>query len=77
MEAEVKHEWVNSTLGHGAKMCRRCRATDREAAVLGLTECPEPKKSRGIFREAVVIDLRAFRAARENGAKPCDPQAST
>lgn len=34
------HDWVQSTLGHGDAMCRRCRITNREAAVLGrLTAC--------------------------------------
>jgi hypothetical protein len=42
----MQHEWVPSTLGHGETMCRRCWITNREAAVLGLTntcDAPPPK----------------------------------
>lgn len=34
------HDWIPSTLGHGEVMCRNCKITNREAAVLGLlNEC--------------------------------------
>ncbi len=34
------HDWIPSTLGHGETMCRWCRVTNREAAVIGtLNEC--------------------------------------
>lgn len=37
---EAPHEWVESKLGHGETMCRRCLMTNREAAVLGaLNHC--------------------------------------
>ena len=36
----MKHEFVKSTLGHGETMCTRCRGTNRELAVLGLSDCP-------------------------------------
>lgn len=29
------HDWIKSTLGHGESMCRKCKITNREAAVLG------------------------------------------
>jgi len=32
---DLGHEWVRSTLGHGESMCKHCRMTNREAAVLG------------------------------------------
>lgn len=32
------HDWVKSTLGHGETMCSRCKITNREAAVLGVTD---------------------------------------
>lgn len=38
----MEHDWIPSTLGHGNKMCRRCCATDLEAAVIGLTKCDAP-----------------------------------
>lgn len=42
----MQHDWTKSTLGHGETMCRRCFITNREAAVLGLTDtcdAPPPK----------------------------------
>jgi hypothetical protein len=36
------HDWTESTLGHGELMCRRCRMTNREAAVLGELYACEP-----------------------------------
>ncbi len=39
-KAPTPHDWIPSTLGHGDVMCRRCRVTNREAAVIGtLNEC--------------------------------------
>lgn len=39
----MQHNWVKSTLGHGETMCSRCFITNREAAVLGLTNvCDAP-----------------------------------
>lgn len=37
------HDWIPSTLGHGETMCRRCFATNREAAVLGMVTCDAPE----------------------------------
>jgi hypothetical protein len=36
----MQHDWIPSTLGHGNLMCRRCWATDLEAAAIGLIDCP-------------------------------------
>lgn len=34
------HEWIKSDLGHGEAMCKNCKMTNREAAVLGkLNDC--------------------------------------
>ena len=39
----MQHDWIPSTLGHGETMCRNCKITNREAAVLGqLNECDAP-----------------------------------
>lgn len=38
----MKHDWTVSQIGHGELMCRRCFATNREAAALGLVECDAP-----------------------------------
>lgn len=35
----VEHDWIPSTLGHGNKMCRRCRITDLEAEALNRKHC--------------------------------------
>lgn len=48
-----KHEWVKSSLGHGETMCRKCKATNREAAALGMTECDVPSEPDGDFGEAL------------------------
>jgi hypothetical protein len=32
----LAHEWVESQLGHGDLMCKRCMITSAEARVLGL-----------------------------------------
>lgn len=34
--ASAGHVWIKSTLGHGERMCSRCKITNREAAALGL-----------------------------------------
>lgn len=42
----MRHDWVDSTLGHGNKMCRRCFTTDMEAAALGIQDhCDVPPKA--------------------------------
>ncbi|MNE09069.1 hypothetical protein D3C80_1017350 [compost metagenome] len=33
------HDWIRSTLNHGALQCRRCHCTDREAAFALGMEC--------------------------------------
>lgn len=33
----ANHNWIKSTLGHGETMCSYCMVTNREAAVLGIT----------------------------------------
>jgi hypothetical protein len=39
----TQHDWIASTLGHGETMCSRCFVTNREAAVLGITNtCDVP-----------------------------------
>ena len=39
----MQHDWIKSTLGHGETMCSRCFITNREAAVLGVTNsCDVP-----------------------------------
>lgn len=42
----AQHDWVPSMLGHGETMCRNCLVTNREAAVLGMNECPDPQGQR-------------------------------
>lgn len=32
----IPHDWIASTLGHGETMCRVCKVTNREAAVIGI-----------------------------------------
>lgn len=44
----MQHDWIKSTLGHGETMCSRCFITNREAAVLGVSNScdvlpPKPK----------------------------------
>ncbi len=50
----MQHSWVPSTLGHGETMCSRCFVTNREAAVLGITDncdAPAPKAANENSRE--------------------------
>lgn len=40
------HDWIRSTLNHGALQCRRCHCTDREAAfAIGMTCSAAPTAS--------------------------------
>jgi hypothetical protein len=59
------HDWTKSTLGHGESMCRRCKITNREAAVLGkLNDCdvPAPQPDAGAMADA---DPKWLARARE------------
>ena len=39
----MQHDWIKSTFGHGETMCSRCFITNREAAILGVTNsCDVP-----------------------------------
>ncbi len=45
----MQHDWIKSTLGHGETMCSRCFVTNREAAVLGISnDCDTPPKPQGV-----------------------------
>lgn len=50
------HDWIPSRLGHGETMCSRCLITNREAAVLGVSNVCEKT-------EPAVIRLRRRREA--------------
>ncbi len=55
----MNHDWIKSTLGHGETMCSRCFITNREAAVLGVSDsCDVPPKPPV--------------AANENATEPMD-----
>lgn len=41
-----EHDWVASTLGHGERMCRRCKMTNRESWVLGRCQVPPAEKTK-------------------------------
>lgn len=48
----MQHDWIKSTLGHGETMCARCFVTNREAAVLGISnECDVPPKPMAAANE--------------------------
>lgn len=43
----MAHDWIASTLGHGYRMCSKCKTTDDEAAALGeLDTCPKDKEPK-------------------------------
>ena len=59
----MQHDWIPSTLGHGNLMCRRCRATDLEAAAIGLSACPGARQ----------VDQQHARMACDLGDDPKSP----
>jgi len=69
----MQHDWVPSRLGHGETMCRRCFATNREAAVLGMVECtapmPEPANSNAPVWAQEAIDAEVL-TDDEDGPEP-------
>lgn len=71
----MQHDWVPSTLGHGNKMCRRCWATDLEAAALGqLNDCPAPspapKPANQNEREWTQDEIDADMFTDDDGPEP-------
>jgi len=52
-----EHDWIKSPLGHGETMCRNCKVTNREAAVLGMDMCDHPaaKPRKDDTPEAVML----------------------
>lgn len=61
----MEHDWEPSRLGHGEMMCKRCFATNREAAALGLIECDAPPKP-----PATANDNQARIEVDEDGDQP-------
>lgn len=41
------HEWETSQLGHGEYMCKNCKITNREAAVINAYECKPVSDDKG------------------------------
>lgn len=75
------HDWIKSTLGHGETMCKHCRITNREAAVLGLlNECdkapsiPVPAETGTVVDVLPPVDASGFYVQRYGRGKRMSPE---
>lgn len=57
--ADIPHDWIKSTLGHGETMCLACGITNREAAVLGkMSHCEKRAEGYRLRREEPALKAR-------------------